>query len=766
MNKNFNLKSHSHRRLVLPFTFFSIFIIVFFTTFISSSILAPIDSGNAETVRVELGNDYYVETSSEDLNLSLSATPDGALAVAKGTVNTKTNCNGYKLYLSSAATNPTTPIMNPTTGQVEDVATNSMILDGSDSTQGDWLPVTAGKFNSADGGPQAFKDATNTNTNTWGFAVPSGSTGLPATAGAFDASYGTTEAGTADPTNKFASVPLYSSPVLIQETNTPNETGVDLDVYYGVYANMNKTEGDYTGSALYTVTAESPNVSASVAPTTITNFGGTSLTITTPLFTSMPLSAIDATVAVGGQSCPVTAISTVDGNNEPSTLAITCTAPSLNVGTYSVVASVPKFAQSWTLTNAVTYSLGGTAITAVSPNTMETGDASSITGGNLTITTNATATGLTASDIDFKLGNTSIPVSSLTTNPLTLTIDATASATKTALESLSSGTYSAYLTAKGQTISMTDAFTVESSLPSFYTITTMQEMTPEVCNSVYTPGKQYISYGGTTPNIVTKAQAEAGGYTATDNGQNFIPETTLIDYRGKDGTGTAANPVTSGSNVKTYTVRKLADGNCWMTESLYLPLANNVGVEASYNNGSTFTYTPTSCSGDSECGINQNTQPNSTYGTYYYNWFAATAGKGTSSTAANVDVDGSICPKGWKLPSNYTVTGTNPTTGTAWKDMSWPALTLAYLNITTNTSTSTGYQTLVASPISLLRAGYYSNGSFYSGGSYGSFGDYWSSTANSTSNAYNLVFHNGYVGPQYNYNKASYGLNVRCLAVR
>ena len=241
----------------------------------------------------------------------------------------------------------------------------------------------------------------------------------------------------------------------------------------------------------------------------------------------------------------------------------------------------------------------------------------------------------------------------------------------------------------------------------------------------------------------------------------------MYDIRGADGTGTSTNPVTpetSSTNLKTYTIRKLADGNCWMTESLYLPLANNVGVEASYDNGSTFTYTPTSCSGNDECGINQNTQSSSTYGTYYYyNWFAATAGKGTSSTDANVDVDGSICPKGWKLPSNYTVTGTNSATGTNWKDMSWSALTLAYLNITEGTYTSTGYQTLEASPISLLRAGRYNDGSFNNGGSYGF---YWSSTANSTSYAYRLSFYSSRVNPQDSYDKASFGFNVRCLAVR
>ena len=236
----------------------------------------------------------------------------------------------------------------------------------------------------------------------------------------------------------------------------------------------------------------------------------------------------------------------------------------------------------------------------------------------------------------------------------------------------------------------------------------------------------------------------------------------MYDIRGADGTGTSANPVTpetSSTNLKTYTVRKLADGNCWMTESLYLPLAIGTSVEASYNDGSTFTYIPTST------GINANTKT-ATWNNverWYYNWYAATGEKGTSSTGANVDVDGSICPKGWKLPSNYTVTGKNPATGTDWKDMSWSALTLAYLNITGGTSTSTGYRTLEASPISLLRAGFYVNGSFGYGGSHG---DYWSSTAYSTSNAYKLAFDSSGVNPQSEHPKDNLGFNVRCLAVR
>ncbi len=304
---------------------------------------------------------------------------------------------------------------------------------------------------------------------------------------------------------------------------------------------------------------------------------------------------------------------------------------------------------------------------------------------------------------------------------------------------------------------------------TFWNITTMQEMTPEICKTVYTPTN---AVSMTDANIITKERYLAGDYTVTsDNSSPLVPEVTLLDDRDADGTGTK----------KSYKVRKLADGNCWMVENLeydLLGLYNNGkrGI-GSKNDGSTFEMTDanlatgvagyyTTPTNVFNYVINANTKPvvNTTRTSYlgdvtgqteyYYNWTAATAGQGSSSDATDgVSVDGSICPAGWRLPTNY-----NDTTN---QNISWSALTNAYLGITANTNPSTGYQTLEQYPISLYRAG-----NVYSGNQgNAAYGVYWSSTANSASNGYRLSYYTSYVGPQYNANKY-FGYQLRCVASR
>ena len=81
MNKNFNIKNRPSQIFSTYAAFCTIFVLTFISAFIASSALAPIDESNAETTRVELPNGYYVEASSDDIDLSLNTTPDGALAI-------------------------------------------------------------------------------------------------------------------------------------------------------------------------------------------------------------------------------------------------------------------------------------------------------------------------------------------------------------------------------------------------------------------------------------------------------------------------------------------------------------------------------------------------------------------------------------------------------------------------------------------------------------------------------------------------------------
>jgi len=58
------------------------------------------------------------------------------------------------------------------------------------------------------------------------------------------------------------------------------------------------------------------------------------------------------------------------------------------------------------------------------------------------------------------------------------------------------------------------------------------------------------------------------------------------------------------------------------------------------------------CTDDTATCINQSKAYYDTSGKQdYYNWYTATAGTGTYSTADGVQASSSICPKGWGLPS-------------------------------------------------------------------------------------------------------------------
>ena len=207
---------------------------------------------------------------------------------------------------------------------------------------------------------------------------------------------------------------------------------------------------------------------------------------------------------------------------------------------------------------------------------------------------------------------------------------------------------------------------------------------------------------------------------------------------------------------KTYTVRKMADGNCWMAENLKFELQANktyTGVNNATGGPITFS-TGNACSNNGSCIMNGNTAYDSTYDSWYYSWYAATAGSGTESMV-NQDTPYSICPKGWKLPTNYT----NSTSTSAQK--SWGSLVSAYGINPANHNTTSEYQILEAFPFTLPRAGYFRSGAFQNNSN----GNRWSTTAHSTAtHAYYLTFAASYVSPQGNGGKYL-GLNVRCVAL-
>ena len=282
-------------------------------------------------------------------------------------------------------------------------------------------------------------------------------------------------------------------------------------------------------------------------------------------------------------------------------------------------------------------------------------------------------------------------------------------------------------------------------LPNFWKIANMQDMTTTVCNSVYTPTNATEL---TTPKaiMIDKLAAQAGKYEATsDNTSPNVAQSTLSDIR--DG--------------KTYTVRKMADGNCWMAENLKFELqANKTYTGVNNATGNTITFnTGSTCSTNGACIMNGNTAYDSTYDSWYYTWYAATAGSGASSmTTSDGDATNSICPAHWRLPTNYT----NKQYPSGGAPKSWGTLVKAYGISPENHTSDTEYKTLESSPFSLVHAGYLYSDTINDNNA----GNLWSATARSiATHAYHLGFAATGVGPQEIYGPKYMGFPVRCVSL-
>ena len=272
--------------------------------------------------------------------------------------------------------------------------------------------------------------------------------------------------------------------------------------------------------------------------------------------------------------------------------------------------------------------------------------------------------------------------------------------------------------------------------------------------------------------------------------------------------------LTDNRDGQTYAIAKLADNKCWMIENLRLadthqeganivpttlttantnnPLndndATNPTVTLKHNYSDTETYTnlsATSSGATSWCTTNSaacddqsrlrtdNTSNRATYTTTsnmslvanlysygnIYNWYSATAGRGTYSTGANVDAVGDLCPRGWNLP-----------TGTGSGDFAWLSNSLGgYKNVSYEAQSMTTSTTPTGAiidmrfrhfPNNFLHSGYLSGASLNGRGSYGR---YWSSTASLNSSAYNLYFGGSSAYPGINGSYKYTGASVRCM---
>ena len=205
----------------------------------------------------------------------------------------------------------------------------------------------------------------------------------------------------------------------------------------------------------------------------------------------------------------------------------------------------------------------------------------------------------------------------------------------------------------------------------------------------------------------------------------------MYDYRGIDGTGTASSPA-SGSNQVSYVIRKLADGNCWMTDNLKLTLSTSHSYEVATFSGGTASWT-----------LDNITNTRCTGNVCWYSWYVATGGQGVNTSNAP-SITRSICPKGWKLPNG----GSNSAP-------SFQSIVSTY--------SATTYAKITGLPLSYTAHGLYAYGNNETDN-----GFYWSASpyTQNSSNAYQLMFTPSRVYPQHydTYSRFD-GMSVRCVAI-
>ncbi len=241
-------------------------------------------------------------------------------------------------------------------------------------------------------------------------------------------------------------------------------------------------------------------------------------------------------------------------------------------------------------------------------------------------------------------------------------------------------------------------------------------------------------------------------------------ETTLIDSR----------------DNKTYTVSKLKDGNCWMTQNLdhnivtdgsvaYTPTTTDVPATwtpstATYPTGTTtWNYSNTTPESYDPgelywSGTPDDSTPVSTGDSHYhlgnyYNWTAAVAMNDSSSyTTDNQDANQSICPANWTLPKSGYDTPASTAPG-------------SFQYLVTQYGWDSSSQTMTNpniwnSPIKASLSGNWSG----SLGGVGASGVFWSPMVDGSAGSYYLrAYSGGYVGPDHTYDRR-YGISVRCLA--
>lgn len=204
--------------------------------------------------------------------------------------------------------------------------------------------------------------------------------------------------------------------------------------------------------------------------------------------------------------------------------------------------------------------------------------------------------------------------------------------------------------------------------------------------------------------------------------------------------------LTDTRDDNTYTIAKLKDNKCWMTENLRLgdaKLADRTLTSDDTNIASNYTLPASSTSGFS--GYTAENlyvgTPWNNYTTGYYTWCAATAGTCSSATENGQTAPSSICSKGWRLPTILEIGTMTDQYGLSSNQYGWASALQGF-------------------PVNLVFYGCYYKSSFRGSDDTGY---WWSSTAYNSSYAYLLYVVTNNVSPTHTHTRDG-GFSVRCVS--
>ena len=740
-SKQVNRADSSRRAVtqVLPYAV-GVFGLAFIASCVTASITTPVQNSEA-TSGVSLDATavpYYVNIASNNgsggvVSKDIQATFAGSRGLVTDTLKVTSNTpNGYYIYLSMA---------NTTNGQ--------KLVNMSDSSY--FLsPIDTGTYSMSNPGNLGA-------VNTWGVAV--GDT--------YNASFDAASAYASDDsltaTTKFAPVPAYGAEELLitrtgstvmpgAETDTSKATVDTIPVYYGFYANSALPSGTYQNTVLYTAYAEATDTPGGVATYTgdVDYKNGGNITFTTSLYTDREVATSDVVVKINGKTATVTSVSKVDAGNNDSVRIVVAAPTQDKPGVYDATIDIDKFAHHSATT--IEYQTDGVTISGTNYKTMQSlpsGWCSSwantpsafTSGSGPTYTYNGAdepSAVLTNPD-DYWDGRRSVRISNINADVPEVYLKDNRDGNYYRIRKFADG--NCWMTENLRLVFSTDgALTVGKVASDGVTITATD-------TAITTDNTQ-----------VTSAQLA--------NWQSIVAKTEVSGTLGSAHTVWGAD---SGAIHASSTSSITNNDDNSKLSAKYARSYYNATTKSDCANGLNDVTTSSS----SNCFIGDNDEQ--TIGTYY-NFTAATAGKGTEAMTTGSSTTDSICPKGWQLPTN---TGTKSYTNLlvdTYGGGTWDASSNTdgvrwnrdSRSLTAGNRDAGDYHLWAMTaatrlaPFSLPFSGYYY---YYSGAvdDVGYEGYWWSSTATSASKARFLHVLSGFFRPQANSYKG-YGFTVRCVA--